>query len=106
MQWFETTGDSPCPDTGLWMVHPDIDQHRRRRVISVIHIDSILRAAHLMGVCGSSFIPDNPTYSTSLQAFRTFYVNKYADHHSILVILYSSQYHKFVFNFRKTIHCK
>ena len=66
----------------MWMVHPDIDQHRRRRVISVIHIDSILRAAHLMGVCGSSFIPDNPTYSTSLQAFRTFYVNKYADHHA------------------------
>jgi hypothetical protein len=80
--WFEMTGNSSCPETGMWMVHPDIHQHRHRRVSSVIHIDSILRAAHLIGACGSSFIPDNLTYSKSLQAFKTYYVNKYADHHA------------------------
>jgi hypothetical protein len=79
--WFETTGDSPCPETGMWMVHPDID-HQCHRVSSVIHIDSILHVAHLIGVCGSSFIPDNLTYTKLLQAFKNYYVNKYADHHA------------------------
>jgi hypothetical protein len=82
VQWFEITGDSPCPETGMWMVHPNIDQHRRRCVCSVIHIDPILCTAHLIGVCGSSFIPDNLTYTKSLQAFKNYYVSKYADHHA------------------------
>jgi hypothetical protein len=64
------------------MVHPNIDQHRRQCVCSVIHIDSILRTAHLIGVCGSSFILNNLTYTKSLQAFKNYYVNKYADHHA------------------------
>ena len=64
------------------MVHPDIDQHQHQHVLSVIHIDSILHAAHLIGVCGSSFIPDNLTYTKLLQAFKNYYVNKYADHHA------------------------
>ncbi|KAF5368711.1 hypothetical protein D9615_010296 [Tricholomella constricta] len=55
VQWFSTYGDAPCEDTGLWMVEPDCDT-RGRRVVSVIHIDSILR--------------------DSLNAFKLFYVNK------------------------------
>jgi len=82
VRWFETYGDAPCPETGMWMVWPDIDAQSRQRVCSVIHIDSILRAAHLIGVYGSNFIPPTLTYSQSLHAFKLFYVNKYADHHS------------------------
>ena len=81
-QWFETTGDLLCLETGMWMVHPDIDQHQHQHVLSVIHINSILHAAHLIGVCGSSFIPDNLTYTKLLQAFKNYYVNKYPDHHA------------------------
>jgi hypothetical protein len=82
VRWFETYGDAPCPETGMWMVQPDVDVQSRQRVCSVIHIDSILQVAHLIGVYGSKFIPRTLTYSQSLHAFKLFYVNKYANHHS------------------------
>ncbi|CAK5264834.1 unnamed protein product [Mycena citricolor] len=56
VNWFSTIGDQPCPDMGMWMVEPDLDA-RRRRVLDVIHIDSILRGAHLVPIFGKKFIP-------------------------------------------------
>jgi hypothetical protein len=53
-----------------------------QHVCSVIHIDSIICTAHLIGVCGSSFISDNLTYKKSLQAFRNYYVNKYVNYYA------------------------
>ncbi|KAF8800035.1 hypothetical protein BYT27DRAFT_7236140 [Phlegmacium glaucopus] len=79
--WFSTVGNSPCPDTGMWMVEPDFDQ-TGNRAMSVIHIDSILRGAHLMGVYGSQHLPHHLKFNHTLDAFRYFYVNKYIDHHS------------------------
>lgn len=81
VHWFTTYGDSPCEDTGLWRVKPDKDG-RGRRIASVIHIYTILRSAHLIGVAGSQYIPTSLTHSDSLRAFRLFYVSKYADHHT------------------------
>ena len=49
---------------------------------SVIHIDSILRAAHIIGVSGPQPLPTDFTYGDSLDAFEMFYVNKYVDHHA------------------------
>ncbi|KIM34925.1 hypothetical protein M413DRAFT_79919 [Hebeloma cylindrosporum] len=65
----------------MWMVEPDFDR-TGNRAMSIIHIDSILRGAHLMGVSGTQFIPHHLTFSDTLDAFRSFYVNKYIDHHS------------------------
>jgi hypothetical protein len=81
VQWFSTYGDSPCEDTGMWMVEPDCDA-RGRHICSVIHLDTILRSAHLIGVAGSQKLPKTFTHHDSLYAFRLFYVNKYADHHA------------------------
>lgn len=81
IHWFETYGDGPCPETGMWRVKPDFDQ-QQQRVCSVIHIDSILRAAHLLPVFGKKIIPENFQSYQSLRAFQLYYVNKYADHHS------------------------
>ena len=77
---FSTVGDSPDDETGMWMVEPDF--LRGKRVLEVIHLDSILRGAHLIGVSGSHFLPSDPVFnfSKSLDAFKTFYVNKYVDH--------------------------
>ena len=77
---FTTIGDQPCPDTGMWMVKPDY--LRGERAISIIHLDSILRGAHLMGIAGKKFIPNHLTLHNSLDAFQAYYVNKYIDHHS------------------------
>jgi len=81
ISWFSTIGDSPYPDTGMWMVEPDFDQ-TGNRAMSIIHIDSILRSADLMGVSGSQFIPHHLTFNHTLEAFHAFYVNKYIDHHA------------------------
>ncbi|KAJ7637862.1 S-adenosyl-L-methionine-dependent methyltransferase [Mycena rosella] len=39
--WFSTIGNGPCPDVGMWMVEPDLDDHGDR-IMDIIHIDSIL----------------------------------------------------------------
>lgn len=81
VQWFSTYGDAPCEDTGLWRVEPDYDE-RGQWMSSMIHIDTILRNAHLIGVAGSDMLPRQFTYHNTLDVFKLFYVNKYADHHS------------------------
>jgi hypothetical protein len=81
VEWFSTYSDSPCEDTGLWRVEPDYNMGGRR-MCSVIHIDTILRSAHLIGVAGPQLLPRHFTYHDSLDAFQLFYVNKYADHHA------------------------
>jgi hypothetical protein len=78
---FSPVGDSPCPDTGMWMVERDFDENGEK-LMSVIHVDAIIRGAHLIGIAGDSFIPNDLDYSDTLNAFRTFYVNKYIDYHA------------------------
>ncbi|KAF7334397.1 hypothetical protein MVEN_02268800 [Mycena venus] len=79
--WFSVVGDAPCPDVGMWMVEPDLD-HRRRRIVDIIHIDSILRGAHLIPIYGDKPLPRGFKHTASLDSFRAYYVNKYADHHA------------------------
>ncbi|KAF8171442.1 hypothetical protein K438DRAFT_1613101, partial [Mycena galopus ATCC 62051] len=67
--WF-SVGESPCLDVGIWMVKPDLDG-RGQRVLDIIHLDSIL--GHTLY---------QSTHTASLDSFRAYYVNKYADHHS------------------------
>ena len=52
----------------------------------VIHIDTIVCAAHLIGIAGNSTIPYNLHFSNSLMAFRTFYVNKYIDYQAYEIV--------------------
>ena len=64
----------------MWRVLPDYDAGGQH-MASIIHVDLILHAAHLIGVAGSQFLPRTFLFSDSLNSFRLFYVNKYADHH-------------------------
>jgi hypothetical protein len=85
VKWFTQVGDEPCPITGMWMVQPehyDDDQDEGSRVISVIHLDSVLRPAHLIPVFGDKPVDHDLHFSHSLMAFKTFYVNKYSDYHA------------------------
>ncbi|KAK6981749.1 hypothetical protein R3P38DRAFT_2578132 [Favolaschia claudopus] len=79
--WFSTIGNEPCQDTGMWMVEPDLDA-RKKRVVDLVNIDSILRGAHLIPIFGEGFLPRRFKYSQSLDSFKAYYINKYADHHS------------------------
>jgi hypothetical protein len=80
VQWFAPIGNHPCKDTGMWMVEPNLD-HDGERVTTIVHLDSIVRGAHLIPVFGSAFIPHELHFSKTLDAFCAYYINKYADHH-------------------------
>lgn len=81
VEWFKKDGQSPNAQTGMWVVKPEEDRHGKR-LMMVIHLDTIFRGAHLIPVYGPRFIPPDFHYSWSLDAFRAFFVNKYADHHA------------------------
>ncbi|KAG6905029.1 hypothetical protein DXG01_005543 [Tephrocybe rancida] len=78
--WFSVVGDEPCSDTGMWIVRPDII--RSQPVMSIIHLDTILRGAHLMGIAGKDRVPLHFRHTDTLDGFKFFYVNKYIDYHA------------------------
>lgn len=79
VNWFDRDGDQPDKDTGMWLVRPQVNQ-QQQRTCSIIHIDTIYRAAHLIPVYGKHFVPTQLHPHQSYDSFRLFYVNKFADH--------------------------
>ncbi|KAF8801773.1 hypothetical protein BYT27DRAFT_7226673 [Phlegmacium glaucopus] len=53
VSWYSTIGTTPCADTGMWKVQPDFDK-MGNLAMSIIHLDSMVRGAHLMGVAGTT----------------------------------------------------
>ena len=70
---------------GMWVVEPEVADDGLP-VISVIHLDCVVRAAHLIPVYGVDPILDEVSHHNSLDIFAAFYVNKYADHHAFELI--------------------
>ncbi|KAG1869944.1 hypothetical protein F4604DRAFT_1584059, partial [Suillus subluteus] len=81
IQWFDTVGNSPDEDTGMWVVRPAYRANHAPH-ISIIHIDSIYRAAHLIPIYGGQSVSYDLKFYQSYDTFRAYYVNKYADHHA------------------------
>lgn len=84
VSWFSRIGEKADTNTKMWMLQADFNDHRgTEHHCSVISVDSIVRAAHLMPVFGSGFTPKHLTPALSLTTiFRGWYVNKYIDHHA------------------------
>jgi len=81
IRWFDKIGDEPDEDTGMWKVRPSILPNHSPH-FTVIHIDAIYRAAHLIPIYGNWTISRDVRPHHSYDVFRAFYVNKYADHHA------------------------
>jgi len=82
VQWFSVIGNEPDDETGHWMVEPEVHQDGRPH-LAVIHLDSIFRAAHLVPAYHTSdFVRRSLTMHDTLDEFKTFYVNKFVDHHA------------------------
>ena len=75
------TYDEPDDDTGLWVVRPEFEGNGCRK-LGMIHLDCVARAAHLLPVYGSSFVPENFHFSDALNAYRAYFVNHYIDNHT------------------------
>ena len=78
VRWFSRVGNSPDDHTGMWVVQPDDDGSPP----SIIHLDSIVRAAHLLPVFGLERVPRALSFTDTLDKFTRFYVNKFVDHHT------------------------
>ncbi|KAJ6594882.1 hypothetical protein B0H19DRAFT_1284660 [Mycena capillaripes] len=80
VEWFKKVGRSPDTCTGMWIVEPE--NRGRDRLVTILHLDSLLRGAHLIPVFGTRHIPVGFRFNHSLDAFSAFHVNKYVDHHA------------------------
>ena len=81
VRWYSTSSE-PDASTGLWVVQPELTR-RGMRHMGVIHIDSIVRGAHLL----PRFPSDTPVYReinymNVLDVYTSFYVNRFIDHHA------------------------
>ncbi|KAJ6537478.1 hypothetical protein DFH09DRAFT_1177821 [Mycena vulgaris] len=81
VHWFSPHGDRPDPDTGMWVVTPEMEDAGVKS-LAIVNLDCIARAAHLLPVYGSAMLPEDFHFSHSLDAFRAFFVNRYTDHHT------------------------
>ncbi|KAI9056389.1 hypothetical protein FKP32DRAFT_1586143 [Trametes sanguinea] len=79
VEWFEQDGDLPDPLTGMWIVKPEMSQGQR--ALGIVSVDAVIRSCHLVGVYGNARLPEEFHFSDSLDAFRRYYVNSYADYH-------------------------
>ncbi|KAJ7884750.1 hypothetical protein B0H14DRAFT_3128302 [Mycena olivaceomarginata] len=79
VNWFVPVGNAPDPDTGMWVV--ELERYRGVPTVAIVPVDSIARGAHLIGVYGTAALPEDFHFSDSLDAFNTYFVNPYADHH-------------------------
>ena len=85
VRWYSTS-DEPDPVTGFWVVRPE-STRRGVRHMGVIHLDSIIRGAHLL----PRFPSDAPVYReinymNALDLYTSFYVNKFIDHHAFEIV--------------------
>jgi hypothetical protein len=79
VQWFVPVSDEPDETNGMYVVEPELDSNGSR-TMSIIHMDSVVRAAHLIPCYGNEFLPSDFHFTDSLDAFLAYYVNKYIDH--------------------------
>jgi hypothetical protein len=86
VEWFQRVADVPEEETGMWLVQPELtSQHTR--YASVIHLDTVLRGIHLLPYFGDRFVSGDLHYSTTLDNFCYFSVNKYIDYHAFETVV-------------------
>jgi hypothetical protein len=85
VEWFSYVGDSPDEDTGMWVVERETREDGSP-LVDFICVNTILRSCHLLPLYGDKVLSRDITHDNSLDVFKTYYLNKYADHHSFEVL--------------------
>ena len=83
VHWYSMS-DEPDASTGYWVVQPE-STRRGLRHMSVIHIDSIVRGAHLLPV----FPSDKPVYVTISPFWPCFQPSSFLFSHQVHALLKS-----------------
>lgn len=85
VEWFSYVGDSPDEDTGMWVVERET-RADGLPLVDFICVNTILRSCHLLPLYGNKTLSRDITHDDSLDVFKTYYLNKYADHHSFEIL--------------------
>lgn len=64
----------------MWVLKPEVSGGKP--TLEVIHIDSIVRGAHLLPEYGLGFLPEDFCYTDTLDAFKLYFVNRFIDYHA------------------------
>ncbi|KIM57503.1 hypothetical protein SCLCIDRAFT_130392, partial [Scleroderma citrinum Foug A] len=81
VHWFDHIADHPDELTGMWMVSPSVLDNGSQN-LAVIPLDSIVRGAHLLPIFGDERVPEYINFHNSLDMYRGFYINRFANHHA------------------------
>lgn len=84
VNWFPRLADSPDEATGMWVVGKEEEEDAEGNILlplQVISLATIVRGVHLLPVYGNGYLPEDFDHTDSLEAFTSFYVNPYVDHH-------------------------
>ena len=82
IHWYSSVGLEPDEETGLWVVKPDFEANGSRS-LAVVHLESISWGAHLIGVYGSSFLPERVHFANSLELFHAYCDDRNSDYKTI-----------------------
>ena len=85
IHWFDYVVDEPDELTGMWMVKPSF-LNDNTCYLSIVHIDTIVRAAHLILIFGQERVPLQVNLHNSLDVYQGFYVNHFIDHHAFELV--------------------
>jgi hypothetical protein len=80
VNWFVPASEGPDLVTHMWIVKPEV--MRGNPPLEVIHLDTIVRGAHLLPEFGHGFIPEAFSYTEALDAFKRYLVNHFIDYHA------------------------
>ena len=81
--WFDCVDNAPSDNTSMWVVKPSVTAVRQPK-FTVIHINSIFCAAHLIPVflAAPQLLPEGIHPHCSYDHFCLFYINKFTDYHA------------------------
>ena len=85
VRWYKLWRDEPDHDNGMYIVQPEFISGQRN--MSVISVDSIIRAAHLLPIFDDSYLDYSLNYTNSLDIFKAFYVNHFIDPHAYELVV-------------------
>jgi hypothetical protein len=80
VNWFIPATEDADPSTGMWVLKPEVSGGKP--TLEVIHIDTIVRGAHLLPLYGSGFLFEDFCYANALDAFDYYFVNSHIDYHA------------------------
>jgi len=84
--WYILSEDSGHRDeaTGMWLI--EREYRNGKPLLQVVHVDTILRAVHLLPYFGRKRVSQAITQDNSLDKYPIYYVNRFADHHSFEIL--------------------